>query len=231
MTVSPSAAGLASAASGFGSAAAAAAAAWASACSSSRRRPISSACTSAARGRCDVKSFRLQHTSACQLHTRCVPGIGCLCRAREALHCNACRDICRERLGKPTSSRQQGASQRQSQTPGQGVPDAETIRLQSLGNTEALAQLRAFSTELAEAIHDPVDFKARFDEVMNARKDYEKRQRERQEEYLRLQNADEFDMEAQTRSRYLCGRRYNVHELHQGYSSVPGTRLWEAQHW
>ena len=34
---------------------------------------------------------------------------------------------------------------------------------------------------------------------MSARKEFEQRQRDRQAEYIRLQNADEFDMEAQTR--------------------------------
>ncbi len=96
-------------------------------------------------------------------------------------------------------SRQRPAQGQQSPAPQPGVPDAETIRLQSVGNPEALAQLRSFSPELAEAIHDPARFKSTFDEVMSARKDYEKRQREREAEYIRLQNADEFDMEAQTR--------------------------------
>ena len=96
-------------------------------------------------------------------------------------------------------SRQRPAQGQPSQAPQPGVPDAETIRLQSVGNPEALAQLRAFSPELAEAIHDPARFKSTFDEVMSARKDYEKRQRDREAEYIRLQNADEFDMEAQTR--------------------------------
>ena len=99
----------------------------------------------------------------------------------------------------PGPSRQRPAQGQQTQAPQPGVPDAETIRLQSVGNPEALSQLRAFSPELAEAIHDPARFKATFDEVMSARKDYEKRQREREAEYIRLQNADEFDMEAQTR--------------------------------
>lgn len=97
------------------------------------------------------------------------------------------------------SSRQQPAQARPNQPPQSGIPDAETIRLQSVGNPEALAQLRAFSPELAGAIHDPERFKTTFDEVMSARKDYEKRQRDREAEYIRLQNADEFDMEAQTR--------------------------------
>ena len=96
-------------------------------------------------------------------------------------------------------SRQQPAQRQQAQPPRTGVPDAETIRLQSVGNPEALAQLRAFSPELAEAIHDPARFKTTFDEVMNAKKDFDKRQREREAEYIRLQNADEFDMEAQAR--------------------------------
>ena len=99
----------------------------------------------------------------------------------------------------PGPSRQRPAQGQPTQAPQPGVPDAETIRLQSVGNPEALSQLRAFSPELAEAIHDPARFKATFDEVMSARKDYEKRQREREAEYIRLQNADEFDMEAQTR--------------------------------
>ena len=101
--------------------------------------------------------------------------------------------------GSAGSSAQRPAQRQQAQAPQPGVPDAETIRLQSVGNPEALAQLRAFSPELAEAIHNPARFKSTFDEVMSARKDYEKRQREREAEYIRLQNADEFDMEAQAR--------------------------------
>ena len=108
-------------------------------------------------------------------------------------------------VGKPKaaaaagSSRQQPTQGRQAQTPQTASADAETIRQQSLGNPEALAQLTAFSPELANAIHDPARFKTAFDEVMSARKEFEQRQRDRQAEYIRLQNADEFDMEAQTR--------------------------------
>lgn len=97
------------------------------------------------------------------------------------------------------SSIQQPAPGRQAQVPQTGIPDAETMRLQSIGNAEALAQLRAFSPELAEVIHDPARFKTTFDAVMSARKDFETRQREREADYIRLQNADELDIEAQTR--------------------------------
>lgn len=108
-------------------------------------------------------------------------------------------------VGKPKaaavagSSRQQPTQGRQAQPSQTASADAETIRQQSLGNPEALAQLSAFSPELANAIHDPARFKTAFDEVMSARKEFEQRQRDRQAEYIRLQNADEFDMEAQTR--------------------------------
>lgn len=97
------------------------------------------------------------------------------------------------------ASRQRTAQGAQGQPTQSGIPDAETLRLQSVGNPEALAQLRAFSPELAETIHDPVRFKSTFDEVMSAKKEYEMRQREREEERIRLYNADDLDVDAQTR--------------------------------
>ena len=99
----------------------------------------------------------------------------------------------------PSTQRQAPGTQAQAPRGGAPAIDAETIRLQSVGNPEALARLRAFDPELAAAIHDPARFRSTFDEVMRSRQDVDKRKRERDQELIRLSQADDFDMEAQAR--------------------------------
>lgn len=81
------------------------------------------------------------------------------------------------------------------QQAGGGLPDAETMRLQMLGNPEMIEALNAQRPDLAAAITDPARFAAIYRQMGNQESEEQARRRQ----YIEDLNADPFDIEAQTR--------------------------------
>lgn len=73
------------------------------------------------------------------------------------------------------------------------APEAETIRLQALGDPRVLQQIRNANAPLAAAVHDP----ARFAELWLALRDNHRAHAAEQERRSQLREADPFDIEAQ----------------------------------
>ncbi|KAI5295930.1 DNA damage-inducible protein 1, partial [Ascosphaera pollenicola] len=73
------------------------------------------------------------------------------------------------------------------------MQDAETVRLQLLGDPRSLALVRAQNPEIADALHDPV----RFTEIYNREKQKRMRAEAEKEARIAALNADPFNIEAQ----------------------------------
>lgn len=84
---------------------------------------------------------------------------------------------------------------RQQQRGGQAQPDAETLRLQFLGNPAMRQQIESQRPELGAALDDP----ARFAQVYQRMQDEEREAQDRQIREVADLNADPFDIDAQTR--------------------------------
>lgn len=134
-----------------------------------------------------------------------------------------------KREGKPAAGlgrTQAGSSSRSQAAPGQGSQggppnlDPEMIRLQALGQPGALAQLRQFDDELADAVQDPARFRQAWENAMRSRRDVDRARAERQKELARLSATDDFDIEAQARIEELIreeqveNERLNAHEFY-----------------
>jgi len=84
---------------------------------------------------------------------------------------------------------------RQQQRGGQAQPDAETVRLQILGNPAMRQQVSSQRPELGAALDDP----ARFAQVYQRMQDEEREAQEQRSRAIADLNADPFDIDAQTR--------------------------------
>lgn len=96
------------------------------------------------------------------------------------------------RRARPQPNQQAQQSQGQ---PGGGANDAETIRLQLLGNPAARQAAAQAQPELAAAIDDP----ARFAQLLQHMQEQERRERMQRQQHIAALNADPFDIDAQMR--------------------------------
>lgn len=108
----------------------------------------------------------------------------------------------------------------QAQQPDRGTlsnDQAETMRLNVLGNPTQLADMKARFPNLAAVINDSTRFREAWQEMLNAD---QSRERERQEQ-MRLLNEDPFNVEAQRKIEEMIRQESVQENLHFAYEHNP----------
>lgn len=120
--------------------------------------------------------------------------------------------------GQAQQPRQQGAGG--SRRDGRGPPtDAaiETTRLQILGNSRSLEQLRNSKPDLAAAIDDPERFRAIWSDLYQQ----EKQQQDERQRQIALLNEDPFNVEAQQKIEEMIRQDRVTENLQHAYEHNP----------
>lgn len=111
--------------------------------------------------------------------------------SRTLQHCQLVED---SMIGMQVRGSERGPYNVGSNRPAQNrAPDPEMYRLRVLGNPAELAQLRARSPELADAVQDPIRFRQTFEELLRRQAHLETERQRRQD----LLAADPFNVDAQ----------------------------------
>lgn len=121
------------------------------------------------------------------------------------------------RTPRPNQPRRGVRSDRNYSASGRQGPDAETIRLQALGHPRILAQIRAASPDLAEAVSDPVRFREKLQQLQTQQINAEaERQRE-----LDLLNDDPFNPEMQAKIEEAIRQERVIENLQNAMDFTP----------
>lgn len=114
-------------------------------------------------------------------------------------------------------TQRRGQAQAQQQRGAVSNDQAETTRLQVLGNPAQLAEMRDRFPSLAAVINDSNRFREAWQEMLNADQN---RERERQEQ-MRLLNEDPFNVEAQRKIEEMIRQESVQENLHFAYEHNP----------
>jgi DNA damage-inducible protein 1 len=124
-------------------------------------------------------------------------------------------DMVLMQIRRPATSGRDAARRQAQGQPAQN--DAERLRLQALEDPGILERLRHQRPELAEAVHDPRQFREVWNQLIRA-------QNEREDEKNRLiarLNADPFDIEAQREIEEMIRKEAVMQNLHDTMENMP----------
>ncbi len=130
--------------------------------------------------------------------------------------------LVRNRRPQQRSNPNQPGDASQSNSRGQMVrgnpsTDAETIRLQALGNPVILNQIRSHNGDLADAVNDSSRFNQIYEQMLRQRDENEaQKQRE-----LALLNADPFNVEAQAKIEEMIRQERVLENLQHAMDHTP----------